>query len=556
MDAQTGSIDKLQDEDEVRACLATQSTFEGERGNWESTWRDIDTRVDPQGQGNFTKMSPGTELGLDNFDATAIDGLDRYTAAIAGLTIPRNARWHSLATPDKDLTKLAPVQRWLEHANDRLFACRYAPSAGFEMQATADIRQGGKYGTCPLWVDEWIGRGLFYRSLHMSECYVGEDFRGRVDMTHRKFEMSVRQARQMLGEEALTDRMMECWTNENPARREEKFQFLHVLAPREDYEPGNPGPAGKPIKSLYIAMDEKMVLRRRGYASMPMVVSRTSLGAKYGRSPAMKVIGTIKTANEIAKTLLRSAHKATDPALAFFDDGTLSRLSTKPGGLNPGMVDEFGRLLVAAIPGGGDVRFGMEMQAAERSVIQSAFLEELFQILTNPADRMTATQVLEMIQKQGVLVGPFAGQHETEKLGPMIERELDILLRAGQIDPMPPEMIEAGMRPLAIYQNPLARMARAEEAAGFTRWVEVAVQIAGAVGDASIFDHINFDRAMPGLAEVLSVRPSWQNSEEEVAQARAAREQAKQVAELSQALPGAAGAALDLSKANQIAAAA
>jgi len=550
-------IDTMQNESEVMRHLAHQGAMESTRANWQNIWRDVDELCDPQAQGGFYKITPGTELGLNNFDATAIEGLDRYTAAIAGLTIPRNTRWHGLTVADTDLAKVPAVRAWLEHATDRLFACRYAPAAGFEMQATADIRQGGKYGNAPLWVDEMVGTGLFYAAIHMAEVFIDEDFRGRVDTVHRKFELTARQARQKFGEAALTDRMMQMLTDGNPAKASTKFQFLHVLCPAEEYEPGALGLRGMKIKSLYIAIDEKAIVRRGGYRTMPLIVSRTitSPGSPYGRGPAMKVIGTIKTANEIAKTMLRAAHKTVDPALAYFDDGAVSKLSTKPGGLNPGMVDEFGRLLVQPIPSGASLPTGMEMQERERQVIKDAFLEQLFQILTDPSDRMTATQVLEMVQKQGVLVGPFAGRHETEKLGPMIDREVEILMRAGQIMPMPPEMIEAGVeRARAVYDNPLSRMSRAEEAAGFTRWVEIIAQAASF--DPSVTDYVNTDVAIPGLADVLSVRSSWINTPEQVAAKRQAREQAEQAAQMAQFAPPVAGAALDLAKANDIAEAA
>ena len=544
-----------QDEGEVRAFLDHHATLQGERMAWEADWREIDARCDPQAAGGFHQhLVPSGPRGLDNYDATAIEGLDRYTAAIMGLTVPRNQRWHGLSTPDKDLNKLAAVQRWCEHATDRLFACRYAPAAGFEMQMAGDVRQGGKYGTAPFWIGEDVGRGLFYRALHLSEVYIDEDYRGRVDTVHRRFAYTVRQLRQMYGEAALTDRMMQCWTAENRARRDERFEVLHVIAPRADWQPGHPGDAGKRYLSLHIAIDEKAVLRRGGYRTMPVPVSRavTSPGSKYGRSPAMKVIGTIRTANAIAKTILRAGHKAVDPALAFFDDGNISKLVTKPGGLNPGLVDEFARGLVQKVPGpdGTSAIFGDKIQEGERQVIRDAFLEQLFQILTNPSDRMTATQVLEMIQKQGVLVAPFAGRHEHEKLGPTIERELDVLLAAGQIDPMPPEMTEAGLDPVAVYENPLARMSRAEEAAGFSRWLEMAVS--AAAFDEEILDYVDTDAAMPGLAEVLSVRPTWVRTPEQVAERRAARAESKQLAELTAAAQPASEAALNLARAREV----
>jgi hypothetical protein len=403
-----------------------------------------------------------------------------------------------------------------------------------------------------MWVDEWKGRGLFYKALHLSECFIEEDFRGRIDTVHRKFELTARQARQMFSDEALPPKIRIALERE--ATTDDKFQFLHVVRPNEEVDAAKMDWRGKPIASRYIAIDEKFMVRRGGYHTMPIAVSRnvTSPGDVYGRSPAMKVLGTIKGLNEMAKTLLRAGHKAVDPALAFYDDGDISKLVTKPGGLNPGLVDQAGNLLVQPIPQGGNLMFGHELQKAEREPVKTAFLEEFFKILTDPSDRMTATQVLETVAKQGVLIQPFADRYETEKLGVMVERELDILMRAGQIDPMPEEMVEAGGAPLVVMTNPLARMARAQEASAFTRWVEIGVQ-AAAAGRPDALDRINFDAGMQGVGEVLGVRPSWIMTDDELAEVRRGREEEKIAAEAASVMPEAAGAALDLAKTNQIA---
>jgi hypothetical protein len=240
-----------------------------------------------------------------------------------------------------------------------------------------------------------------------------------------------------------------------------------------------------------------------------------------------------------------------DPALAYFDDGDISKLVTKPGGLNAGLVNEDGHLLVQPIPSGGNHMLGRDIQESERAVVKSAFLEDFFRVLTDPGDRWTATQVLEMVATRSVLIAPFADRYETEKVGVLVERVLDILMRAGQIAPMPPEMTEANARPLVYMKNPLARMARAGEAAAFTRWVEIGVQAAGA-GRPEALDRVNFDGGMVGVGEVLGVRPSWIVSDDELAALRAQREQKEQAAALAQVVPDAAGAALSLAKANQI----
>lgn len=537
--------------EEIQQILLDQERMVTERALWDPIYKDVDHWIYPAGAGGFQMTSPTYNLGTEYlYDITAVDGLDRCTAVLAGITIPRNQRWHGLAFADKDLNRLPAVRRWCERATDRLFACRYAPSAGFEVQAHEDIRQEVAYGTSALWVDELPGRSLFYKALHLSEIYIDENHCGRVDTVHRLFELEPQRALDMFGEQNVSAKMREKAANRDRTR----YPFLHVVRPNRMQRRGRMDWQGKPIESLYLEIDEKHICRRGGFWTMPIVVSRHVTGPrqKYGRSPAMKVLGSARGLNRMMETILIQGEKAVDPAYAFYDDGDISTLATKHGGLNPGLVDEYGRLLVKELPV-GDVSLGRDMLEDERGVVKQVFLEEFFRLLSDPSDRMTATQVLETLQKEGVLVAPFAGRRETEKLGPMIERELDIALRARQIDPYPPEVIEAGARPVVEMDNPLSRMARAEEASGFTRWAEIGVQAASA-GAPEALDRINWDRGMQVTAEVLGVRPSCVNTDDEVAAIRARREEQRQAEQAAAVMPAAAGAALDLAKSNEIAA--
>lgn len=542
----------MSDEDVAKADLRRHQELKAERAPLDTLYQEVEQLCDPMAAGGFTKTAPGQQRNY-NFDSTAIEGLKRFTAALGAVTTPKNQRWHGLTVLDRELVRVPSVQRWLEHATDRLFACRYAPHAGISTAYAEDRRALGCYGTGALWVDEIRGKALFGRALHMSQIYVDVDFRSRVDTVHREFDLTARQAYQMFGGDSLPPKIRAAYGD--PAKCDsEKFCFVHVVRPNQQRDPDRLDHKGKPWSSRYIAVAEQHLVRKGGYWTMPISVSRnvTSPGQKYGTSPMMEVLGTTKGLQQIAKTILRAGHKAVDPSMAFHDDGDISRLVTKPGGLNPGLVDAEGRLLVHPIATGGNHMLGRDIQDGERQVVKTAFLEDFFKILTDPSDRMTATQVLEMVAKQGVLIQEFADRYETEKLGPMVERELDILLRAGQIDPMPPEMEEAAAHPLVVMTNPLARMARAQEAAAFTRWVEIGVQAAGA-GRPEALDRVNFDDGMVGVGEVLGVRAAWVLSDDELAELRAGREQKEQAAAIAQVAPKAAGAALDLAKANEIA---
>uniref|UniRef100_UPI0035B161F7 portal protein n=1 Tax=Rhizorhabdus sp. TaxID=1968843 RepID=UPI0035B161F7 len=403
--------DDLQDDDLARQLVEKQVEMEGERLPWEDLYKQVEQRVDPVAMGGFTPTATGGQRGAGNLDGTAPEGLDRYEAAMGGLLVPRNQRWHGLVTTDGELNKLDATKRWCEHAVDRLFAMRYNPDAGFETQFYEDIRSAGLYGTAPLWVDEIVGKQLFYKALHLSEVWIDEDFRGRVDVTHRKFERTARQCAQEFPN-GLSPKMREALANGKDGAR---FTLLSVIRPNRSFDRDRWDWRGKRYESITIALDEKWIMKRSGYHSMPLLVSRASTSPrdKYGRSPAMKVLGSIKGANEMARTILRAAHKAVDPPLLYHDELQLTSIRTKPGGLNPGGVDEFGRQMIQPMASGGNLPIGIEMLEAERQTIKTAFLDHAFALLFERGDRMTATEVLEIARQQGVLLAPTAGRMET-----------------------------------------------------------------------------------------------------------------------------------------------
>lgn len=539
---------KLQDEELVKAHLRNHDRLATMRAPWEGVWQEIDERVNPLGAGGFTKTSIARVAGAGNFDVTAVEGLDRFVSAMMAITLPWQSQYIKLRFGDPDLDKLPEVRRWCERAGDRLYAVRYAPHTGFGVQAAEDMRSLGSYGTGALWTGERKGVGLFYKSIHISELYIDEDFAGRIDTGQRRYALTARQCQQQFGTDALTPKMRDAVQK---TKLDDKFELLHVVCPNGDLQPDALDRRSMEIDSIHIAIDEKIILRRSGYHSMPISVSRhvTGPGDIWGRSPAIKVLPTIKGVNAMARTNMRAGQKMVDPALAFYDDDGISSLVTRPGGANPGLMNERGQLLVGAMPTAQNLPVALEMIEGERAVIRTAFLEDYFKLLTQDAVQRSATAVLEIAAKQGVLIAPYANRYETEKVNPVTQRDLDLAMRAGQLDPFPDVVLEAGAWPIIEYENPLARMARADEAAGLTRWIEAMSPLAQLDGGA-VFDHIDTDAAAPGLADVLGVRPSWVATPDAVAAKRQARAEQNAAQAGVDQFATAAGAFKDIAAAN------
>lgn len=546
-------IESLQDDELAKADLRTQERLEQERAPYEALWKDVD-ELYPHGAGGFDRMTPGVMRGDKLFDTTHLTSLERFAAAGVAITTPEQSQYIRPRFLDPDLNKLRSVQLWSERAGERLYGIRHALHTGFITAAHEDWDQLGRYGTSPMWTDRLPdGRGMFYRALHLSECYIDTDFSGLVNRVHRKLCKPVEELAAMFGEDALTPKMQEALAD--PKKRRTEFEVLHVVAPNTTWDEDKFDFRRFPIGSRYLAIDEKLYVRRKGYNSMPISVSRhtTSPGEKYGRSPAMKMLPTTKGLQAMRRTTLRAAHKAVDPALLFNNDDGVTSLVTRPGGMNPGMVDDMGRPLVSRMPGGeAGLPFAEQETEYERSVQRTAFLEEFYKILTDPNSRMTTTEVLEVMSKQGVLVRPFANRYATEKQHPMSQRELDLTLAFQQIEALPGEVQEAGAFPVIEYENPLAAMARAESTSKSLRFMEALIPLSAQGKNLEVFDWIDQDTMIPGIAHEIGVKPSYVRSPEQVAAMRADRNEQQAAVAGANQLGTAAGAYLDVAKANQI----
>lgn len=539
--------DAMQDDELVKADLRNHARLKEERAPWESLWQEIDERF-PNGAGGFLQMTPGARRGEQNFDTTHITANGRFSAAMTAITVPEEKQYIKPRFADPDLMKVREVKLWCERAGQRLYDIRYAASSGFGMSAHEDFDQLGRYGTSLVWSEAMASRGLVYRTLHLSECYIDTDAAGLIDTVHRAFKRTARQCEQLFGLDALTAKMRKAL---EPGQNEhEEFELIHIVTPNTQWDRDKLDWRRMPIASRYLAVDEKVYLRRAGFYSMPISGSRhtTSPMEKYGRSPAINKLPTIHGANQMRHTLLRAAHKAVDPALAFFDDDGITSIASKPGGVNAGLVSEDGRILVARMPGGENgIPYADAMIEQERAEIRAEFLEEFYKILTDPNSRMTTTEVLEVMGKQGILVRPYASRYRTEKQASMCNRDLDLALRAGQIEDFPPEVQEAGAWPIMDYDNPLSAMAKAEEAGRTMRFMEVLTPWAQ-IDNGAVFDYVDTDEMVPGLADAIGVPARFVRSREQVAAMRQQRSDAEQNAAGLGALETAAGAFKDIAQ--------
>jgi len=510
--------------------IREQGMMENDRSTFDSHWREVAERCLPRANEFQNMHTDGDKRSEKIFDATALLALDRAASAVDSLITPGTQIYHRLGTEDEKLASDREIKLYLEEVNKLLFKVRYRPTANFASQAHECYVTQMAFGTMGLFTDDVIGIGIRYKSVALSDLYIAEDHAGIVDLWHRKIRMSARAAYGKWRDK-LPDAIIKAADRE-PFR---KFQFLHCVKPNRDMVHRAKDFRGMPMSSFYIAMEGKTILSEGGYRKTPYAVSRhvTSPNETYGRSPAMMVLPDIKMVNEMEKTIIRVAHKIADPPLLIFGDGILSAFATRPGAMNYGGVDDRGNQLVHPLKTGSNLPITLEITEQKRKVINDAFYVTLFQILVqNP--QMTATEALIRAQEKGQLLAPTVGRTQSEFMGPIISRELDILHHANVLPPIPKKLMDAGGKLKVTYTSPLSRLRRAEDGVAIMRTIEALAPIAQV--DPTVYDRFDPDMIMEELAEINGVPERVMRSRETMIKIRTDR---KQQQDMQQALQGA-----------------
>lgn len=530
------------DETRAESILRRCEDLSSGRANFENLWQQIAERMLP-GSASFTVMrTPGESQTEKMLDATAALALRKYATILESMSMPRNQRYHRLTAEEDELNKVPAVTQYLEDLNRRLFKARYAPAANFAGQVGSVLLEGGAFGTSSMFIDEVPGYGLRYRAIPLAESYLVENHVGRIDTFYRRFTYTARQAVQRWGTEVPAE-----ITNAAEKRPDQPFTFVHEVRP-------NMGEAGDGVVrdhqfvSTYVSQTGKKVVQRGGYYTFPLPIMRelTSAGEVYGRSPGTWVLPDVKMLNEMTRSVLRAAQKQVDPPLLMTEDGALQSFDLRPGAANPGTLGPNGEDLVKPFNNQARVDIGLELLQQKQQQINEAFFINLFQILVeNP--RMTATEVLERAQEKGMLLGPLAGRLQSEFLGPMIEREMDLLARSGRLPPPPDELMEAGGGYKIEYESPLARAQRAEEAVAIVRTFEMLTPLAAT--HPEVFDNFDLDENARTLAEVNGMAAKLMRDPKDVDAMREERASQQEAMATAEVMPNLAKAAKDVTSA-------
>ena len=499
------------------ALMKRFASLQNQRQNWESHWQEVADYIVPRKADITKKRTSGDKRTELIFDGTAIHAAELMASSLHGMLTNASTPWFALRFGDDNFETDDMAKEWLLGVTDVMYQELHRSNLHEAIhELYSDLVT---FGTAVMFIDKDENDTLRFSTRHIAECYLAEDEFGRVDTVYREFRMSARAAVRQFGEENVSKRIAKT-AEQNPY---DHVKILHLVTPRTERIVERLDAINKPIASIYIDPEDKIILSESGFDEMPYVVPRflkASFEHGYGRSPAMTALADTKMLNKMSETVIRAAQLQIHPPLMVPDDGFISPVRTIPGGLNfyrAGTRDRIEPLNI-----GSNNPLGNDMLEQRRTQIRAAFYVD--QLILGNAPGMTATEVIQRTEEKMRLLAPAVGRLQAELLSPLIDRVYNILARKKAYAPAP-EFMQNNQIDIE-YVSPLAKAQRSgdvQSAMQLFQFLAPLMQI-----DPSVVDYIDLDGLASHIIKGTNVPATVVRGQNEVAQLRAQRQQQMQ----------------------------
>ena len=182
-----------------------------------------------------------------------------------------------------------------------------------------------------------------------------------------------------------------------------------------------------------------------------------------------------------------------------------------------------------------------------RQRIQSAFYADLFLMVSQQSQNMTATEVAERHEEKMLMLGPVLERLQNELIDPLIEITFSAMVNAGILPPPPDAIADQDIN--VVLVSILAQAQRAIGVNSIDRFVGAIASVAQIKPD--VLDNLNGDKWAEIYADSLGIDPRILTNPDDVVAIREQRaqqqaeasqlQQAEQGANIAQALAQAQG---------------
>jgi hypothetical protein len=514
--------------------------LKAERAQWDQSADDVATYISPR-KSILTKYTPGEIRTEHVYETTAQRAAQFCASGIYSYTV-QGQQWFALKPRNKALADRDEVKRWFATVSEELLG--HIMSSNFPRAVYEGLQDFVTMPAMCLYLEEGGKEILNFQAFAFGSYVVKDNADGIVDTIYRAFKLTPRQAVQKWGKEALHPKMIEALNDDKKC--DTQYDFLHYVAPRENYDESKKDKLNMPFASCYIDVKHKHEVSEGGYAEFPYFIGRFAKNPEevYGHSPGMDILPDVRGINKMKQTILIAGEKMVNPPWLIPDDGSSSyKFSSRAGSMNYWRANGVSNQKPEPVQINHNLPVGLEMINGERQIIEQAFFLDLFNMLANYDKTMTATEVMQRVEEKLNSFAPTWSNLQSEIFGPIIHRAFGILARNG-ILPDAPRELEFDPSYDVTYLSKIALAAQMLKARAYFQYVEAVTPLMAANPEAgaAFNDTVNLPKAYRELAYNMGLPIDWTYSVEEAEQKAQARAQAQQQAMAMQQLEQGAGA--------------
>jgi hypothetical protein len=516
---------------EIERMNKRWQALKNERSSWMEHWQDLSNYLLPINGRYFTAdRNRGDKRYNDIYDSSGTRALRVLAAGMmSGMTSPTRP-WFMLSLTDRELMEFQPVKRWLNDVSELIRDVLARSNAYRSLHSMYE--ELGAFGTASALMADDFESVIHMHTFTVGEYAISTDWKGDVVTLYREFDKTVGEIVQEFGRENCSPSVQNAYDLHN---LDQWVTLVHAIEPRTERDTEKRDNKNMPWRSIYYeAGKQDKVLRESGYLTFPCVAPRWTVagGDVYGASPGMESLGDIKQLQQQQFRKSQAIDYQANPPIQVPSSMKNREVETFPGGISYYDANSGTQGIKTMF----EVNLNLQTLLLDiqdvRQRIQSNFFSDIFMMISQRDQRMTATEVAERHEEKMLMLGPVVERLSNELHSPLIETVFERLLTAGMLPPPPEEMQGADLN--IEYISILAQAQKAVSVNSVDRFVMSLGQIAAIKPD--VLDKFDSDKWADQYSDALGVDPELIVEGKQVALIRQQRAQQQQAMAQQQAM--------------------
>ncbi len=493
-----------------KTALDVHEKRKADRANHDRTWDEIAYLMLPSQSGFITEFVEGeTSRWSHRFDSTALFANELVSNHIHMSLMNPATKWVEMRFSDPDVQATDTAKEWAQDTSKRMLSA-YAAS-NFDGEANTLLQGLNAFGTATMDINFQFGRKgnfeLIFEGTKLSHCTFDVDAQKRIDTKVTEYEFTAKQADEMF---------------DHDFGDAKKIKVIKIVRPNSNYV----------VDSLNIKersylvewVHRKELIKEETAYEKPFIAVRAGKADYepiYGEGFGVKALCDARGINKAKRLESRGHEKAIDPALIVSANAVMSDLHTEAGGVtvmrNPRDIGELpGRMDMAVV--------NFKGEELRDQINKTYHIDQLVVPERKGQNPATATEIQVRYEQSQRTLGAMVGRIKSEWLVDMHERVFGLMLRNGQLAPIPDEL--RGLETEVVFNGPLAKAQTSNDAVAGERATQLVMGVGEVAPEAAMV--IDWAKMIRGIIDQYGIPADWVRSEKEVQKMQAAQEKAMQ----------------------------